>query len=424
MKILKLWNYLKEWDNLIVLLISLSMFALLPFIDVARGAMIILFVFLLFGKDKKKTMQSYLSKPCYKLMFWSCLSLYFLYVIGMFYSPDKSSGISELGTYKITILLIPIMFILIPKRLFSEKYQKKYLFSYIVGCLLFLFWSLGQAFIRFFKNPEVSTNTFFKSELALHIHTTYAALFFVMGIVFCCYLLQRIPLSKWQKYALAVIIIFFLGYAILLSSRGGILALVIAIMFIIISFINSKKGIIYGTLSFVIFIAFLIFLGGKIHYLQHRIDSTINAIENFQENSEQQDLRILLWKNTIPVVKERFWFGIGTGGKDIAMSTVRLDDYPELNNPHNQYLQTAIEIGFVGTLSLFLIFTFGLFTGIQNKDYLLIILILIFTINCFFESMLERVQGNTFFMFALFLIMNMLYSKDETEANPSSLGDF
>ncbi|MDL2314716.1 O-antigen ligase family protein [Bacteroidales bacterium OttesenSCG-928-C19] len=403
MKIIKLWN----WDNFVVFLLSFACFFLLPLVDVARGALVVLFILLLFGKEKKNTIHSYLSTS-YKWIFWSCLSLYFIYVIGILYSPDKLSGISELET-KITLLLMPILFLLIPKRLFSEENQKKYLFSYILSCLVFAAWTLIKAYLRFSGNPKISTDTFFKSDLALHVHTTYASLFFVMGIAFSFYLLKKISLKKWQKYSLIGVICIFFGYTILLSSRGGLLALIITSILIIISFIKTKKSIIYGFLSFILFTTLLLFLGERVNYLHRRINDTKSAIENFHEDAPKQDARISLWKNTIPVIKERFWFGIGTGGKDIAMDAIKIEENPDLNNPHNQYLQTAIEVGFLGVLFLCFMFSTALWVGVKKRSYLLTIFILIFSVNCLFESMLERVQGNTFFMFILFMIVSIIF---------------
>ena len=74
-------------------------------------------------------------------------------------------------------------------------------------------------------------------------------------------------------------------------------------------------------------------------------------------------------------------------------------------NPHNQFLQIAVEIGVLGLgLFIFLLFKLLEFSR-NNKNYLLFILTTGLIFNSLFESMLQRQSGIVFYSFWICLIV-------------------
>jgi O-antigen ligase len=79
-------------------------------------------------------------------------------------------------------------------------------------------------------------------------------------------------------------------------------------------------------------------------------------------------------------------------------------------NPHNQFLQTAVEIGFFGLLVFFAILFSSIYYGLKYKNYLLIIISSNLLFNSLFESMLQRQSGIIFYCFWLCLLSLYLFT--------------
>lgn len=119
-------------------------------------------------------------------------------------------------------------------------------------------------------------------------------------------------------------------------------------------------------------------------------------------------------------------FGVGTGNVDeyLSKELVKLKQKELIHhnyNPHNQFLQTAVEIGFFGLLVLFSIVFFGLYYGFKYRNWLLIIIIGSLFFNCLFESMLQRQSGIVFYCFWICLLEcylksnSQLFSKNQND---------
>lgn len=68
-------------------------------------------------------------------------------------------------------------------------------------------------------------------------------------------------------------------------------------------------------------------------------------------------LRMNYYKTTAAIIRDHPILGVGTGGFVIAYrEKIRGTDLPEANNPHNQYLLTAAQLGAVGLLALLAMF--------------------------------------------------------------------
>lgn len=68
--------------------------------------------------------------------------------------------------------------------------------------------------------------------------------------------------------------------------------------------------------------------------------------------------RMNYYKTTAAIIRDHPVLGVGTGGFAIAYrEKIRGTDVPEANNPHNQYLLTAAQLGVVGLIGLAALFS-------------------------------------------------------------------
>ena len=102
-------------------------------------------------------------------------------------------------------------------------------------------------------------------------------------------------------------------------------------------------------------------------------------------------------------------FGVGTGNVDDFLSD-KLNEIGQPHmaakklNPHNQFLQTAVEVGVFGLALLIFLAIYGTYVSIQTKNWLLLFVIISLAFNCLFESMLQRQSGIVFYTFWICLL--------------------
>lgn len=86
-------------------------------------------------------------------------------------------------------------------------------------------------------------------------------------------------------------------------------------------------------------------------------------------------------------------------------------------NAHNQYIETRITVGVLGLVLLLALFLFPIYMWIRNKnfDIMLFSLILIFMLNCLFESIFERQMGIMFFVFFYLLLFHADFCQQTTD---------
>jgi O-antigen ligase len=75
-------------------------------------------------------------------------------------------------------------------------------------------------------------------------------------------------------------------------------------------------------------------------------------------------VRMVMWRNTIKLVPDNPWFGVGTGGFETAYAELAKDEKGwravSVGDPHNQYLKILVEQGGLGLL-IFLLFIWSFF---------------------------------------------------------------
>lgn len=138
------------------------------------------------------------------------------------------------------------------------------------------------------------------------------------------------------------------------------------------------------------------------------------------------EIRLIMWTVTILEILDHP-MGVGTGNIDEHLSE-RLYEYGQLDlakkdskgsiryNPHNQFLQTTLEIGIFG-VSIFLIYLILLARlAWKRKDIILLVLVGSLFFNCLFESILQRQSGIIFYSFFLSLMVVIIENRSYKSA--------
>ena len=356
------------------------------------------------------------------------ITLYLLYLIYALFTrhPDLAGRYIE---NKLSFVILPI--------LFSFRLKEKANFYWgIVGFLaavsILLIQSYASSFLCFFDGGGKAC--FLASLFSYQHHPSYTSVFliFAMGLLIYGYRKQLIGFKLFW-------IIPFLGLlfisSILCLSLAGILFLFALIAVLTLILIYKKWGklacIFAGVAApFLLYLSIISIpqVEGEWTNAKWYADEYVKDSDAFIKARKYPmsgtEVRIVMWTVATKVLK-KYPFGVGTGNVDeVLTNNLNTIDQKELAkqeyNPHNQFLQTGIEIGWIGLLLLLAIVVVGIFYAFKYKNWLLLLIISNFVFNALFESMLQRQSGivvYTFLICALLFVSNNSLITRQNDSN-------
>lgn len=345
------------------------------------------------------------------------LSFFFLHAIGYFFSNNKADAL--------TAIEIKLSFVAFPILLFASDYNemqvKKIVTSFVSGCILVSVMCLFRAcFLYFFQD----INAFFYSEFAYFMHPSYFAMYLVFAL-----LIVMLFYPKWLAHLsnlnvkIGFISIIFLITIFLCSSKMGLITAFLLLpttLFFILFNLGYNKTIMGLVLSLVIgiSIAYKLF-PSPFERLKVAFKVTASSETIDKTDAESTAVRILIWQESIKLIKENFIFGTTPG--DANDQLVAAYEREGLSgalkkklNAHNQFLQTFIGTGIGGFVLLLLMTIGGFIYGFVKKNYILALFSLLIIFNFLVESMLQAQAGFIFFVFFFCLLNQYNLSKIST----------
>jgi O-antigen ligase len=199
------------------------------------------------------------------------------------------------------------------------------------------------------------------------------------------------------------------GFIILLSSRMAIIVLGLCLIIAIIKNAHERKR--ESALQAVVLVSVIILVLWLNPVSKFRMieEPTLTEYQLNQETIAWNSVnyRLLEWKASLTVIWKTPIVGIGPAAAQGAMN----EFYRRFNgstvnvnyNAHNQYLQTWMEYGLIGLIALLACLFIPLFQGHIERTH--VAFILIFSVICLTESLLERQKGIVFFTFFQSLVM-------------------
>jgi O-antigen ligase len=398
--------------NLYHIILGLCSFIIVFFQKLIIIAFILLVIIELIGLHKK---DFYFKKP--NRISVAFILLYVSYFIGTFFTffPEIANKYLE---YKLSFFLIPLLFLIQPKKKINLFYPT---LGLILGLILSLTIGLFNATICYSK-INYFFDCYFSSNLTTE-HPTYYTVFltFALALIWQAYYL------KFKFFSLAnsiILTLVFIIIIILSLAMAGLLFLLISFFLLLIIFVYKKFGKIILLISIFISISIIFSIMVFVPILKDEVDNSKNALINYIKDPNEfvkmntkhsgDDVRLIMWTVTFDGFLDHP-FGVGTGNLDFYLSN-KLKNYNQydlgkmdnkhqiLYNPHNQFLQTGLEIGIFGLLILLFIIFYGLKKAYQTKNWILFILLLNLFFNSLFESMLQRQSGIVFYTFWICLL--------------------
>lgn len=347
---------------------------------------------------------------------WSyvLIGFFVLHAMGYFFSENKAEALSIIER-KLSFIGFPIL-IFCNRRLESKLIS--IIKAFILGCVVALGICLLRAVYLYFTE---GVNAFFYGDFNYFMHPSYFAMYLTFSQLVLI-LFGRQWFNHWTNLnlKLAVLSSLIVIGIFLCASKLGLLAAALLLP-VTLSVILYNRGFKKGIIVLVVGIVIAIPVTYKLfptpyNRLTQAFEVTTSTQEINKAETDGTAVRILIWKESVNLIKENFLFGVTPGDEnDVlckAYSKHQLTGALEKHlNTHNQFLQTFLGTGLIGFI-LLCIMTFGaLIVGFIKKNYLLVLLIILAILNFLVESMLQAQSGFMFFVFFLVLLLQTNLSK-------------
>ncbi len=348
-----------------------------------------------------------------KITFILQVVFFLLLFLGYFISNNKTEA-SGVIVKKLSFIVFPVLFVLSGKQ-FSERkhiFLSLFVLGNIVAALISFFYALYNS-INFESNKllfdsvkDESNNFFTYTTFSVFHHPAYFSMYIVFSIAILFYLKKKsIIFNSHKKNILFwLIIIFFALTIFFLSSRAGMLSLLLLLSWKMYNYLKKHNKTFIKIASIVLFLVSLLFLSQNA-----RVIRTYNEVTNVisqGKNYKHYPSRLFLWESAIEVISENFWLGTGTGDTKEMLSEKtkkykhRDKDITKLN-AHNQFLEIFMSSGIIGFLIFISILIICLLKAIKSNNELFILFLTIIIFNFLFESMLNTIAGIVFFVYFL-----------------------
>jgi O-antigen ligase len=321
----------------------------------------------------------------------AALALFALFIAGLAYGTrNPGDGLNYLVKYA-DLAFIPIFV-----TLFNTERARQYAWlalasamalTLVLSCLL---WSGAIAFhtpgFGDRANPAV-----FKHYLTQNVLMAFGALVFAQ--------LARIARVAWQRNiwsALAALAV--VNIALMSQGRTGQLILVALGVYFVHS-IWRWRGTLLATAGIAV-VAGLLMLGGT-----NRFSLALDEIREWrpaQATDSSIGLRLGFYQNSVNLVREYPLLGSGTGSFPRAYAErVAGTAVAPTTNPHNEYLNIAVQLGVSGVLAMLYLFycvwRYARDLPPAHEQLLARGLVITFTIGCLFNSwLMDHTEGLLF----------------------------
>jgi O-antigen ligase len=350
------------------------------------------------------------------------IGFYLLHLLGLLYTSNMDSGLFDVQM-KMTLLIFPLIYVTRP---INRRELYGVFYSLIAGGIVASLIMLATAAVIYFNSGQ---NKFFYEEFSFLIHPSYLSMYLNFAIAWLVLgIVERHKSLKFMATFWAVLIIaFFSVIIVLLSSKLGLLTLLLIYFGALIYYILSRRKYILGIAGL---IAVVLAISAVLYYVPEisgRVQTALTALTSDETNvteAESTAVRMLVWKASNKVIGQNPLVGVGTGdAKDELMKEYSAEGMTgaiaNSLNCHNEYYQVFVTLGIIG----FLVFTLHLLGPLRKayrkKNIIYVLFLVIVMFNFLTESMLETQAGVLFFALFNSLLCFCTFDNDNLNINRS-----
>jgi hypothetical protein len=261
-------------------------------------------------------------------------------------------------------------------------------------------------------------HSFLSGEFSRRHHPSYTAVYYITAIGLAWYGFRE----RWKGFGLWPVLaatgVLVVSYGLCLSL-AGILYGFAAAGFVFLRVVYRRFGkwtalgasVVTPLLIYGMIIGIPQFQGEWANAKQYA-DEYVKDPETFVRNKHYpmsgSEVRLVMWTVSSQVAADHP-LGVGTGNVDEVLTTylnrMGQTELAKMNyNPHNQYLQTAVELGWAGCALLIALLVTGCVRAWRSRNGILLLVVTNLAFNMLFESMLQRQSGIVFYTFVICLL--------------------
>ena len=315
----------------------------LPFVTVLSPTLtglleVVLYLLFIVTPALRKRFVDSLHQPM--VIFGFCLC-FIIVASSVWSSADWESKLGPMKNWR-KILLLPIAVSLINHALWKDRFVLVFIFA--ITAMASLSWVSWMSGLVIYK----------PATAMLRNDATQGMIFCVAAFASACLMAYHKSISLNVKRMLAVCCLIVLSNSVMISTgrSGYILGIVLVGCFGL--YMGGKKSLVITPLLLAITVG-IFYLSPTPH---HEITKGLRNIMNAENAGEPTSagLRVVFWKNTLPVIKQSPVIGHGLRGfkAEYAKQVAGIEGWKGIvtDDPHNQYLFLLAEQGILGLAAL------------------------------------------------------------------------
>ena len=217
-----------------------------------------------------------------------------------------------------------------------------------------------------------------------------------------------------HRYILLIPSLFFFVVVHILSSRSGWLALYVGLLFYFFKYVYQTRMYFMGLLMLaaIILVPFLSYqfipsFHNKIAYMKYSTEQySAGHVDDMSDA-----MRLTSWRVGMEIIHRHPWTGVGVGDLLAESKKVSKELFPNIKNdedrkmPHNEFIWIWAASGIIGLLAYCVAFFFPLISGIRYRNWLFVMLYVIFFTSFLTEPSIEEQIGSTFYLVFLLIFL-------------------
>jgi len=281
----------------------------------------------------------------------------------------------------------------------NEKTVRYVIFAFLVSITLTLLCSYCKFFSIFdFLHRFPNDSGVFKD----HIFTG-----FIIAFASYCYIFIAFSIKKWR--ILAIILFLLAVYDVLFINVGRSGYVVFISLFLLFSWQKfGWKGVLFTALLIIFLLKGTLFFSET---FRDRLSMTQRNIQQYDRGKIDTSigLRLNFYKASVQLLRQHPWIGTGTGSFLQAYSHSVGSQHLMTDNPHNEYINIAVQFGLLGIITLLSLFFMHWYKSFQlsttRRNFAQAILIAI-AVGSLFNSWLMDVTQGIFYVFFTALVFS------------------
>ncbi|MCX5836822.1 MAG: O-antigen ligase family protein, partial [Deltaproteobacteria bacterium] len=200
----------------------------------------------------------------------------------------------------------------------------------------------------------------------------------------------------------------------MVGGKTGYVVLLVLMVYFFIDWLRFKRGVIAASFVLVLLAAVVFMFPSS--QLYTRTVSIFDQLSRWHpERADESSVgqRLEFYNNSLKIIRGNPFLGVGTGNFTIAYArAVEGTQMDRTDNPHNEYLMTAVQLGLVGLVALlYMFFTQWRFGGkIYHPEERIMArgLVLAIVVGCLFNSFLrDYTEGLLYFWMSAVLFSSL-----------------